>query len=75
VLTALGGFCLYFSAIVLTGILRGDKISWWIFAILFGLGGTLVGGGMSSFWGKLWLFRLLMNYSVVFRDYRPRGER
>ena len=72
---AISGFCFYFSAIVLNGILRGDKISWWIFAILFGLGGILAAGGVSSFFGKSWLFRLLMAYSVVFRDYGSRSKR
>src|SRR5437870_10725157 len=54
VFTVIGGFCFYFSAVVLKGILRGDEISWWLFAILFVMGGTFVGGGVSAFWRKFW---------------------
>ena len=54
------GFCFYFSAIALKDIFQGDKIPRGICVILFGLGGTFAVGGVSSFFGKSWLFRLLL---------------
>jgi hypothetical protein len=59
------GFCFYFSAIALKDIFQGDKIPWGIFALLFGLGGILAAGGVSSLFGKSWLLRLLLVFFGV----------
>jgi uncharacterized RDD family membrane protein YckC len=75
VFVVLGGFCLYVSAVALKGIFQGDKIPWGIFAVTFGVGGTFVTGGVSSFLGKSWLFRLLLVFfGVALRRSGPRGK-
>jgi len=74
VFIGMSGFCFYFSAIALQDILRGDKVPWAIFAILLTVGGILAAGGVSSFFGRSWLFRLLLAYSVVLRRSGPRRK-
>lgn len=67
------GFCFYFSAVALKDILQGDKVPWGIFALLFALGGMFAAGGVSSLFGKSWLFRLLLIFfGVTLRRRRPR---
>lgn len=65
VFVVLSGFCFYFSAIALKDMFQGEKIPWEIVAILFGLGGIFAAGGVSSFLGKSWLFRLLLVFFGV----------
>jgi hypothetical protein len=60
-----GGLCLYFSAMALKDILQGDKIPWGIFALLFGVGGILLVGGVSSLFGESWLFRVVLVFFGV----------
>ena len=66
------GFAFYFSAIVFKDIFQGAKIPWGVFGVLFGLGGILAIGGVSSFFGKSWLFRLLLLvFGVTLRRRSP----
>jgi len=75
VFITLGGFCLYFSALVLKDFFPGHKMPWGPFAVLLGVGTIFLVGGLSSFFGKSWLFRvLLIFFGVVLRRRRDPGQ-
>jgi hypothetical protein len=65
VFISISGFLFYASATALREILHSHKVSWWIFAIPFGVGWIFAAGGVASLFGKSWLFRVLFIFFGV----------
>jgi len=61
VFTLIGGMLILLGVKILINELRlpYEIAPWWVFAVIFGFGGLLAMGGLSSFFGNSWLLRLL----------------
>jgi len=71
VFISLSALLLWAGTVELQDKLHGEKISWGVVAILPGVGAILVAGGVSCFFGRSWLFRLLFVFFGVTLRRRP----
>jgi hypothetical protein len=71
VFISLSGFLLWAGTVELQNKLHGEKISWGVVAIPLGVGAILVAGGISFFFGRSWLFRVLFVFFGVTLRRRP----
>ena len=62
VFTAIGLFLIFLALRILFNELRlsYEMAPWWVFVIMFGLGGLFAVGGLTSLRGNCWLLRFLL---------------
>lgn len=62
VFTTIGAALLFIGTKILISELQlpYPMAPWWVFVVIFAAGGVFAGGGLSSFFGKSWLLRLLI---------------
>lgn len=77
IFTMMGGALLFVGMKILVSELRlpYPMAPWWVFVVIFALGGLFAAGGLSSFFGRSWLLGLLLVLFARNQPYSTPGHR